>query len=493
MEDKSSLQKSTFSGMIWTFAERIGAQLVSTVVAIILARLLTADDYSVVSIITIFFTFANVFISSGFNSALIQKKNSDIKDFSTVLYLSVGVSIILYGVMFFCAPLIADLYSLPILIPVIRVMGLTLIVNAVKSILCAYVSCTLTFKNLFYSTFIGTVVSAVVGIVMALKGFGPWALVAQQMVNSVIGTIVLLFTTKIKFALVFSIKRLKGLFSYGWKILVSSLISVVYDEINPLIIGIKFSGADLSFYTKGKSFPSLISNTVSDTFSSVLFPVISKLQDDISSVLSYTRRFMKTASYVIFPLMLGFLAVSDNFVSVVLTEKWMPASIYIKIFCISYMLSIIQNGNLQAIRAIGRSDIILVLEIIKKTLYFAIIVCAVVFSNRPEMLAISSIINSSLAAVINTFPNRKLIGYRYRLQAADLLPNFLSALVMGAAVYAMNLLNINKALLLLLQIAAGAVIYVAISLITKNENFYYLLDFVKKFLKKGAVSHAGSN
>lgn len=482
-----NLKKNTVSGIVWKLAERVGAQSVSLIVSIILARLLTAEDYSVVGIVTIFFTFANVLIASGFNTALIQKKDADIEDYSSVMYISLAISVVLYIILFFTAPLIAGIYALPILIPVIRVMGLTLIVNGFKSILCAYISSKLQFKMFFFSTSGAVLVSAVVGIGMALSGFGPWALVAQQMSNSIIGTIILLFTTKIKFALVFSVEKVKSLFSYGWKIFVSSLISTIYDEVNPLIIGIKFSASDLSYYTKGKSFPSLISNAINDTLSSVLFPVISKIQDDIPAVLSYTRRFIKVASYIVFPLMVGFLAVSDSFVSVVLTDKWMPASIYIQIFCLSYMLTIIQHGNLQAIRAIGRSDIVLILEIIKKSIYFVVILMFVFFSDKPELLAVTSIINTLIATIVNTYPNRKLIGYRYRMQITDLLPNFILAAVMGVVVFSMKWIECNTFVLLVLQILVGAVVYVLGSVISRNENFYYLLDYIKgmKAKRKG--------
>ncbi len=485
MEEKQNLQKDTFSGLVWKFSERAGAQLVTLVVSIFLARILTPDDYSVVSIVTIFFTFANVFISSGFNTALIQKKKVDLRDYSSVLYISLSLSLLIYAVLFFTAPALANLYSLPILIPVIRVMGLTLIINAFKSILCAYISATLQFKKFFFSTLVGTVVSAFVGIALALNGAGPWALVAQQMTNTTIDTLVLLITTRVHFGFKFSFSRVKRLIDYGWKILASSLISTAYDEINPLIIGIRFSGADLSFYTKGKSFPSLISNTVNDTFSAVLLPVMSKLQDDMNAVLNYTRRFMKISSYIIFPLMIGFLAVSDNFVSVILTDKWLSASIYIKIFALSYMFNIIQNGNLQAIRAIGRSDIVLILEIAKKGIYFLVILGFVLFTDSPILLAVSFIINTVFATVINTFPNRKLIGYKYRLQIMDLLKNFICATLMGVIVYSMNFLSINKLFLLALQVLTGAIVYILLSVITKNENFYYFYNFLIKFLKKG--------
>ena len=479
-----NLKKNTVSGIIWKLAERIGAQVVSMVVSIILARLLTAEDYSVVGIVTIFFTFANVIISSGFNTALIQKKDADIEDYSSVLYISLALSAVLYIILFFTAPLISSIYSMPILIPVIRVMGITLIINAFQSILCAYISSKLQFKKFFLSTLGGVIVSAIVGIGMAVSGFGPWALVAQQMTNSVIGTVILALTTRVKFALVFNLEKVKGLFNYGWKILVSAIITVIYDEINPLIIGIRFTTSDLSYYTKGKSFPSLISNAINDTLSSVLFPVISKIQDDIGAVLNCTRRFIKVASYLVFPLMVGFLAVSDSFVRVVLTDKWMPASIYIQIFCLSYMFNIIQHGNLQAIRAIGRSDIVLILEIIKKSIYFVVILAFILLSNKPQLLAVTAVINTVFATAINTYPNRKLIGYKYRMQIMDLLPNFLLAAAMGTAVFALKLLNLAPIALLPLQILVGAVVYVLGSIITRNENFYYLLSYIKGVMQK---------
>ncbi|MBO7217374.1 MAG: polysaccharide biosynthesis C-terminal domain-containing protein, partial [Clostridia bacterium] len=205
---------------------------------------------------------------------------------------------------------------------------------------------------------------------------------------------------------------------------------------------------------------------------------------DIGAVLNCTRRFIKVASYLVFPLMIGFLAVSDSFVRVVLTEKWLPASIYIQIFCISYMFNIIQHGNLQAIRAIGRSDIVLILEIIKKSIYFVVILMFILFSDKPQLLAVTAVINTVFATLINTYPNRKLIGYKYRMQVMDLLPNLLLAAAMGAAVFSLKLLNLAPIALLPLQIMVGAVVYVLGSIITRNENFYYLLSYIKGVISK---------
>lgn len=482
--ENAQLKTKTVKGFAWKFAERMSAQLVSLVVSIILARLLTPDDYAVVGIVTIFFAFANVFISGGFNTALIQKKDADEEDFSSVLYISLTTATICYLIIFFTAPIIANAYSQEILVPVFRIMGLTLFINAFKSIVSAYISSRLLFKKYFLCTFLGTAVSAVIGISMAATGYGPWALVAQQMSMAIVSTASLYLTTKVKFVLRFNAKKAKGLFKYSWKILVASEISVLYEEINPLVIGLKYSGADLSFYTKGKTFPGILNSTIGDTLSSVLFPTMSKLQDDKSALLNCTRRFMSVGSFIIFPVMIGFLSVADKFVLVLLTEKWLPASIYIQAFCIVYMLNIIQNGNLQVYRAIGRSDLILKLEIIKKSAYFIVILLFIIFTDKPEYLAFACIINTFIATIVNTAPNRKLINYRYRLQIADLLPNFILSTVMGVAVYFIGLIKMHVVLLLVVQVLSGIVIYVALSFITQNKNFKYLLNMIKGFLKR---------
>lgn len=482
--ENSQLKKSAFTGMLWKLAERIGAQGVTLLISIILARLLTPDDYSVVGVVNVFFAFCNVFIVGGFNSALIQKKDADEKDYSSVLFVSLGIAGVLYAIIFLCAPWIAALYQKPLLNPVFRVMGICLIIDAVKAVLYAYVSNQLQFKKFFFATLCGTLASATVGIVMAIAGFGPWALVAQKMVSSIADTLVLALTSKFRIRLQISFQRIKRLFSYGWKIFASTVISTIYDQCNPLIIGLRFSTVDLSFYSKGQSFPLALNGALDSALSSVLFPVMSKVQDDTEAVLSYTRKFMQVASYVIFPLMLGFLAVSDSFVTVLLTDKWQGASIYIKIFCITYMFNIIQNGNLQTIRALGRSDIILKLEIIKKSLYFVVISIAVLLAKAPYWLAAATIINTAIATIVNTTPNRKLIGYKLRLQVMDLLPNLLLAAAMGTAVYTLNLVQMHALLKLITQCVFGVAIYVGLSVLTKNKNFYFLLKTLRKYIFK---------
>ena len=486
---ENNLKNKTFNGLKWKFLERSCAQIVSLIVSIVLARLLLPSDYSVVSIVTIFFTFCNLIISSGLNTALIQKKNADLLDYSTVLYVTLAISILMYIIMFFTAPLIANIYHKDILIPVLRVMSLTFFINGFKSILCSYVSSRLEFRKFFLSTIVGTVISAFVGIIMALKGFGAWALVAQQMTNSFIDTLILFITTKFKIALQFSFVRLKKLFGYGWKIFAAGIITVIYDQILPLVVGIKYSPEDLAYYSKGQNYPGIVNNTINDTLMSVVFPVMSKLQDDKKAVLSATRRFIGVSSYIVFPAMIGFFAVSRNFVRVVLTDKWLPIAPFIQIFAFSYMFNIIQTGNLQTIKAIGRSDITLILEVIKKVLYLIVIIIFIKFSDSPLMLALSSIVCTAIATIVNTFPNRKLINYKYKNQIMDLLPNFVISIIMGLVILSMNRLNIPLLLLFLMQIAAGALIYLALSIFTHNSNYSYIVDNIKKYFNKNKIKN----
>lgn len=483
IENSQGLKNKTISGVFWKGLERVGAQLVSAIVSIILARILMPEDYSVVSIVTIFFTFCNIFISGGLNSSLIQKKDADSLDYSTILISNMVMATFFYIVMFFLAPVIANLFNKEILVLVIRIMSLSFFVNGYKAIVSAKIVSDMRFKSFFISTIIGTSISAVVGIVMAVKGYGVWALVAQQLVNSTIDALILTFSSKLSIKFKFSFTRFKRLFKFGGKIMLSSLINQTYDQTKPLIVGLRYSALDLSFYNKGKTYPAMFASLGNDTLSSSLFPAMSKIQHDKEAILRATRRFMQLSSFIVFPIMMGFFGVSEGFVRVLLTDKWLPAVPFLMIFCISDMFKPIQTGNLQAIRALGRSDIFLTLEIIKKTLFFSIIIAFVFLTHNAVALALSGILTSLLASIINSIPNKKLIGYSYLDQLKDLLPNLLTSVAMGVSVYFMKFIPINIYLLLVLQVLAGVIIYFGLNIIIKNKNLIYIIDTCKDFAK----------
>lgn len=478
MSDQN-IRTGVIKGTAWKFTERILAQTLSLIVSVIIARLLDPSDYGIVGLTTVFFSFANVFVSGGLNTALMQKKDADQDDYDTVFSVSFIVSLIIYLILFFLAPYIAKLYDQQVLIKLIRVLGISLPIYAIKSVICAYISSNLQFKKFFFATFWGLVVSAVVGISMALKGYGVWALAAQQLTNTIVGTIVLFSVTKLRLSLRIARERIKNLINYGWKIMASSLMGVTITQINPLVIGRKYTSADLSFYTKGKSFPDMLSTSILNTIAAVLFPVLSKYQNNKTMLLRYTRLYMCIASFVVFPAMLGFAGVAENFVRVVLGEKWLPSVYYIQIACFAIIFDVISIGNCETIKAMGRSDVYLKMEIVKKCGYFITLVLFLLFTNSPQGLALSSWVCAVIQVTVNTIPNKKLIDYKGIQQLQDLVPNLILSMIMFVIVLAIGRLKISALLLLCLQIATGGILYILLAFITRNRTLAFLIETIK--------------
>lgn len=475
-------KKTVIVNFIWRFAERCGAQGIGFVVSLILARLLNPTDYGTVALVTVFTTILGVFIDSGMGNALIQKKDADDLDYSSVFYFNMAMCIILYVIMFFCAPLIANFYEKPELVSLTRVISLTFIVSGVKGIQNAYVSKHLMFKRFFFSTLGGTIVSAVVGIMLAYKGYGAWAIVAQSLSNNVIDTLILWITVKWRPKFMFSFKRLKGLFSYGWKLLCSSLLDTGYNQLRSLIIGKVYSSADLAYYNKANNFPNMIITNVNSSIDSVLLPSMSSVQDSKESVKGMTRRAMKTSTYVMAPLLMGLAACGQSVISILITDKWLPSYPFMVIFCITYMFYPVHTANLNAIKAMGRSDIFLKLEIIKKIV--GIVAILVTFKISVMAMAYSLLVVSVLSQIINSWPNKKLMNYSYLEQLKDILPGILLAAFMGVCVYCVNFLHLSNWLTLLIQVPLGAVIYIGLSALLKLESFTYCWNMIKPVIDK---------
>lgn len=305
METQNNTRRKVFSGLFWKFGERITAQLVSLVVSVVLARLLMPEDYGSVAMIMVFITIANVFVSSGFGNALVQKKNADDLDFSSVFFVNILVSLVLYAVIFIAAPWVAAFYGMPVLSPALRVLGVRLVFAAVNSVQQAYVSRNMMFRKFFWSTLFGTAVSGIVGIAMAYHGYGVWALVAQYLTNTCTDTLVLWFTVRWRPIPKYSWRRTKSLLAFGWKLLVSSLLDTGYTQLMSLFIGKKYTSADLACYNQGDKYPSVIVTNINASISSVLFPVMSQCQDDPARVKQMTRRAIQVSSYIMWPLMVG--------------------------------------------------------------------------------------------------------------------------------------------------------------------------------------------
>lgn len=482
---EKSLKLQTFSGMIWKSAERISAQLVSFVVSVILARLLLPETYGIIALVTVFISLCDEFVSGGFATSLIQKRDADNIDFSSVLYFSLFVSAVFYAFLFFCAPLIASFYSKydgKLLIAVIRVMGLRVIISAINSVQHAYVTRTMQFRRFFWSTLLGALISAVIGIGMAYTGYGVWALVAQYCSMALADTVILWFTVRWRPQLVYSWERMRDLFSYGWKIFAASMIRTLYNDLRSLIIGKLYTSEDLAYYNKGQSFPQLVSSNTFGAINSVLFSVLSKCQSDAASVRAILRRSIIEGTYIVFPFMIGLAIVGRPLILLLLTEKWEPCVIYLQICCISFAFTPIESSNLQAIKAVGKSALALKLEIIKKILGVMILLFSMKFGMTA--IAVSLVINTILSAFINAVPNKKLFDYSFSRQFLDIVPNILLSAAMAAAVWPISLLNLGPLPMLALQGAAGVIVYFLLSILFKVESFYYLLGTVREMLFK---------
>lgn len=472
-----TIQKKVLSGLFWKFGERITAQLVSLIVSIVLARLLSPEDYGAVAIVMVFITIANVFVSSGFGNALIQKKNVDNIDFSSVFYINLGIALVLYFILFCSAPLIASFYDLQVLSQALRVLGIRIPIAAINTVQQAYVSRSMLFKRFFWSTLFGTVISSIVGICMAYRGYGVWALVFQYLTNTCVDTVVLWFTVRWRPELKCSLKRAKELISFGWKLLVSGLLDTGYKQLRSLIIGKKYTKSDLAFYNQGDKYPNLIVVNVNTSISSVLFPALSQLQDDLSRIKQMTRRAIQVSSYVMWPMMAGLGAVAEPLISLILTDQWLPCVPYLRIFCFSYGLWPIHTANLQALNAIGRSDIFLKLEIIKKSIGLAVLLLSMQIS--PLAMAYSLIIADIASVFINAAPNRKLLQYGYIEQFKDLIPSLMMSGIMVLIIYPISFFKLSSLLTICLQIFVGTFVYLIESVIFKNSGFLYLVSFLK--------------
>lgn len=484
--DNSKLNSNVIYSLIWKLLERSSTQGIQFIVQIALARLLLPEQFGVIAIVTVFISLARVFVQSGFNTALIQKKDVEEVDFSSVLYLSIVVAGILYVIIYFSAPFIASFYTQPLLVPVLRVLSITLFIGAFNSIQNAFVARNMLFKRLFYSSLGAVIVSGIVGIAAAYYGWGVWALVAQQLTNQLTIAIILWFTVKWRPHLLFSLKRVKILFSYGSKLLASALIDTLYRELRTLIIGRMYTPAILGFYNRGQQFPKIIVSNINGSIQSVMLPVLSTHQDNLKRVKGMMRRAIVTSSFLIFPMMVGMAVVAEPLIKIVLTEKWLPAVPFLQIFCISFSLWPIHTANLQAINAMGRSDIFLKLEVVKKIIGLIILGISLPFG--VYAIALGQVVSGVISTFINAYPNKQLLDYSYKEQWIDIMPALLISLVMGAIVYSVNYLSIPAWQILVTQVGVGAVIYIVLAKLFKIESFGYLINTIKQLIKtrKGA-------
>ena len=470
-------RRSVISSLLWKFLERCSVQLVSFIVSIILARILTPKEYGVIALVLVFVNIAGVIVEGGLNTALIQKKNADQLDFSTIFYSSIGVALVFYGLLYMSAPSIANFYNNEELTNVVKVLSLSIFFYAINSVQKAYLTRNLLFKSLFYSSFGAILASGFIGIFLAIKGFGVWALVIQSISSQIATTVIMWFTVKWRPTLEFSWKRFRKLFDFGWKIFASNLLINIFVNIRSLIIGKVYNASSLAYFDRGKNLPALIVDNINSSVQAVIFPVLSSIQDERETIKAMVRRSIKSCAFVIFPLVIGLAVASEPLVRVLLTDKWLGAVPFIRIFCIAYLLLPMQIANLEAIKSLGYSGTTLKLEVIKKNIELIILLITVPIS--VEMIAWGIVLYNLISLIINLAPNAKLLDYGIKEQLLDIMPTFWISIIMGAGMYLVSILNVNPFIMLTGEIVVGIGIYLVLCKLSQNESYCYLKSLVR--------------
>ena len=471
-----------FTSMVWRFAERIGAQAVALVVNIVMARLLAPEDYGVIALGAVFIVILNVVADSGIGSALIQKDRVDPVDYNTAFYFHLAVSILLYAVLFAAAPRIAAFYREEELTPVIRVLSLSLILGGFRAVPEAYVIRNLRLKLYFYSTLTGTVVSAVIGIWMAFRGYGVWALVAQQMINTTLDSLVLILASKWRPERCFSFDRLRSLFRFGWMIMAASVAGTLYGNFRQLVIGKFHSAASLGIYNKGEQLPNVVMVNINASLQTALFPVLSASQHDLPRLRDMLRRSIEVSAYVAAPLMAGLFVVAPQAVRFLLTDKWLPTVPFIRVFCLIYFFLPIEESNVSAVKAQGKSGLFLRSQLVKYCI--GLLLLFVTMRVSAWAVCLSLIPYAAAVQLINGYLCGKLLGYGAAGQLRSILPPLLLSFFMGLCILPVPMLGLSDLLTILIQVGLGAGIYVLGSVLFGFESYLYLKDLVFTLLKR---------
>lgn len=474
---QENMKKKVLSGLFWKVMENGGTQGIQFLVSVLLARMLTPAESGEVMLIMIFITIGNVFVQSGFNTSLIQKQKVDEADYSSAFYISMGIASMLYLVLFFSAPAIAAFYEQPVFVPVLRVLSLTLFFGAVTSVQSAAVARNLEFKKLCLASLTAAMGSGAIGVFMAAKGLGLWALVMQQFFYSFFLMAVLGILVSWRPRLLFSVKKARELFSYGWKILCSGLIDTVFNNVYGLVIGKIYNSDMMGQYSRGNQFPSLIANNLGAAIQSVMLPAFSACQDDRKRMKNMVRRSIVTSSYLVFPMMAGLIAVAEPMVRLLLTDQYLPCVPMLRLLCIAYATWPLHVANLQAINALGRSEIFLKLEIIKKIVSVIALLISLPFGIY-VMVALKAV-TDFLCTFINAYPNKRLLNYSFFEQWRDVFPSLLLSAAMCLAVYGIQFLIEGTLLTLTVQILTGIVVYGGLSWLFQVESFVYLKDLIR--------------
>lgn len=474
----ASSRSTIIWSLLWGLLEKCSVQVVSFLVTIVLARLLLPEEYGIVALISIFIALATVIIDGGLNTALVQKKDANEEDFSTIFYVSMGLSLLMYVLLFTLAPVLASFYDMIELTLVIRVLSLSLFFYAFNSVQRAYVYKNMMFRQMFICSLIAVIISGIIGVYMAYVGYGVWSLVVQSISNIAFTSLIMWFVVKWRPRLVFSINKFKVLFAFGWKIFLTNFIVTLFVKIRALLIGKMYAPATLAYYDKGNQFSGLIMDNVCGTIQTVMFPAFSEVQDNKERVKQMMRRSINISCLIMFPLVVILIVCAKPLVIFLLTEKWLPCVPYIQILCIASFFRPITIPNGQAITAMGHSGITLKLEIIRKIVDISILCISCWWG--AIAIAWGVVVFNFICLFINLMPNVKLLNYKIYEQVLDVLPIGIISVAMGLVISLFALFDMHPLLLIITQALSGAILYVFLCYIFKCEGLIYLIGIMRK-------------
>jgi len=477
-------------GVFWVLLEKFGIQIVHFVVALVLARLLTPDDYGTVALLAVFIEIANVVVDCGFGKALVQKKKATQTDYNTAFYLSMTFAGVLYTILFFAAPLVARFYGLPDLKIMLRVLALSLVFHSINGVQNVELNRKMLFNLSFRISWVRIAVSSTVGISFAVAGYGPWALVWSSLSGGIAGVVARQFVIRWRPTLTFSWAAAGNMFRFGWKLLGVALIDRFYSNLQALLIGKFYTRSDLAFVNKGRHLPNLVANLVSDTLRRVSFPALAKMQDERDRLRNAMRRIVRTSTFLVFPLMVMLAVEADVVIEILFGPRWLPAAPFLRIICFSAMLRQVDTVNRQAIMAMGRSDIALWLIVVRR------IICLVVMAATLHLgvlvfFATSTLVVVPLGFFMNAIPNHFMLRYTVRMQLQDIAMPFILSSVAGGLLLSTTMLALDPMLLLPFQVIGFFVVYGSLSLWFRpaglREIANTLLPMARRKLKDGAL------
>lgn len=473
-----TLKQQTKKGLYWSAAGNFANQGMRFIFGIILARLLAPDAYGVIGMLSIFICIVSVFIDCGFSQALICKPNRTQKDFSTEFFFNIGVGLLGYLILFITSPFIAHFYNMPILSPILKIIGIGIIINSLCVVQSAQFAINLNFKTPAKISVITQLSSGFIGIILAYWGFGVWALVFQQIIGGLLNAILLWIFAGWRPTPEFSIDSFKYLWNYGSKILGASIIQQVYDNLYPLVIGKFFNATNLGLYSRANSFATLPSSNLSNILGNVTFPVLSKLSNDLNKLTNVYTRMLKCTAFIVFPLMIGMATTANSFVKILLNEQWFECIIMLQLLCCALIWQPLSFIHINVLKVIGRTDIVLKLEIMKRTMGLITIFGSIPFGVIG--MCIGFIIFYLYSFILNTIYVSRVLKLSFTKQIKDILPILLNTLIMGLFIYAINLLQLTSVIEFILSIIVGGVYYFVSSYLCMNTLMHDALSMIKK-------------